>query len=53
MVIAPFKVVLVREQAKALRNPPRAFDELLRGLGKTVPDFASSVGAHAGVQLTS
>jgi len=45
-------VELVREQAKALRNPPREFDELLRGLAKTAPGFAKSVADHAGVQLT-
>jgi hypothetical protein len=44
-------VELVREQAKALRNPPRAFDELLRGLAKTVPEFAKCVADHAGIKL--
>lgn len=42
---------LVREQAKALRNPPRAFGELLAGLAKTVPEFARSVADHVGVSL--
>lgn len=45
-------VELIREQAKALCNPPRAFDELLRGLAKSVPDFASSVADRAGLSLT-
>lgn len=45
-------VNLVREQAKALRNPPRAFEELLRGLAKSVPDFANSLAGHAGLSLT-
>lgn len=44
-------VDLVRSQAKALRKPPRAFDELLRGLAKIVPDFAKSVADHASVSL--
>jgi predicted nucleic acid-binding protein len=44
-------VNLVREQARALRNPPRSFDELLAGLARTVPEFASSVAGHAGVVL--
>ena len=39
-------VELLRRQATALRNPPRSFDELLRGLAKMVPDFAS-IAAHA------
>ena len=45
-------VELVREQASALRNPPRELGELLRGLAKTVPEFAKSVADHAGVSLT-
>ncbi len=45
-------VELLRAQADALRNPPRSFDELLRGLAKMVPEFARSVAAHAGVHLT-
>lgn len=45
-------VNLVREQAQALRNPPRTFDELLRGLAKSVPDFANSVAGDSGISLT-
>jgi predicted nucleic acid-binding protein len=36
-------VELVKAQAAALRNPLRAFEELLRGLAKMVPAFAKSV----------
>jgi len=36
-------VALVEAQAAALRNPPRSFDTLLRGLAKMVPDFARSI----------
>jgi hypothetical protein len=39
-------VDLLREQAAALRRPPRSFEELLTGLAKVVPDFAASVLAH-------
>jgi predicted nucleic acid-binding protein len=39
-------VQLVREQAKALRRPPRSLAELLSGLSKVVPDFASNVSDH-------
>ena len=46
-------IELVREQANALRNPPRAFDELLRGLAKTVPDFARSIANRANIKLTT
>lgn len=42
---------LVQTQAKALRNPPRSFKELLAGLAKTVPDFAASIAARIGVTL--
>lgn len=41
-------VALVKSQAAALRNPPRSFDELLRGLAKMVPDFAKSLADHPG-----
>lgn len=34
---------IVREQAAALKNPPIAFEELLRYLGKSVPHFAKCV----------
>lgn len=44
-------VELVREQAKALRNPPRELGDLLRGLAKTVPEFATSVAGRAGITL--
>jgi len=40
-------VELVKEQAKALRNPPRSLEELLSGLAKMVPDFAAAVRMHA------
>jgi predicted nucleic acid-binding protein len=39
-------VDLLREQAAALRRPPRSFEELVTGLAKVVPDFAASVLAH-------
>jgi predicted nucleic acid-binding protein len=39
-------VDLLREQAAALRRPPRSFEELIAGLAKIVPDFAASVRAH-------
>ncbi len=39
-------VDLLREQAAALRRPPRSFEELVAGLAKVVPDFAASVRAH-------
>lgn len=37
---------LVVDQAAALKNPPRTFDEILAALGKLVPDFATSVRVH-------
>ena len=43
----PRLVELVREQASALRKPPRSFDEVLRGLAKMVPEFAAGVAEHA------
>ena len=39
-------VDLLREQAAALRRPPRSFEELIAGLAKIVPDFAASVRGH-------
>ncbi|WP_428262498.1 PIN domain-containing protein [Haliangium sp.] len=42
-------VDLLRKQASALRNPPRRFEELLRGLGKSVPRFAADVADHVGL----
>ena len=44
-------IELVRAEARALHNPPRAFEDVVRGLGKVVPDFALSVAAHAGMEL--
>jgi predicted nucleic acid-binding protein len=44
-------VSLLREQAKALRNPPRTLAELIAGLAKTVPDFAAEVAEYAGIVL--
>lgn len=41
-------VDVVRKQAKALRNPPRSFDEVLAGLAKVVPEFASIVADDQG-----
>lgn len=40
-------VELVRTQARALRNPPRSFEELVSGLAKLVPVFAATVLEHA------
>lgn len=40
-------VTLVKAQAEALKNPPRSFEDLLRGLAKLVPEFAKSVRSHA------
>lgn len=40
-------VEIVREQAAALRRPPRTFDEVLRALHRTVPEFAASVREFA------
>jgi hypothetical protein len=45
-------VSLLKEQAKALRNPPRTLAELIAGLAKTVPDFAAEVAGHAGIVLS-
>jgi predicted nucleic acid-binding protein len=39
-------VDLLREQAAALRRPPRSFEELIAGLAKVVPGFATSIRAH-------
>ena len=41
-------VEILREQAAALRQPPRSFEELLTGLAKLVPGFASAVRAYLG-----
>lgn len=50
--LAPERMsALVRRAASALRNPPRTFEEMLRGLAKLVPDFARCVAEHAGVAL--
>jgi len=40
-------VELLREQAAALKNPPRSFDELLAGLAKSVPGFVAMVRKYA------
>lgn len=40
-------VAIVRAQAAALMNPPRSFEDVLRGLSKVVPEFAASVSRHA------
>jgi hypothetical protein len=37
---------IVRGQAAAMKRPPRTFEELLDGLAKTVPDFASTIRSH-------
>ena len=42
---------LVRQQAEALRSPPRSIAELLAGLAPMVPDFARSVAYHIDVSL--
>ncbi|MCA9626421.1 MAG: PIN domain-containing protein [Myxococcales bacterium] len=44
-------VDLVREQAQGLKRPPRSFEELLRGLAKSVPEFAASIARYADVEL--
>jgi len=46
---APGMVDVLRGQAQALRNPPRTFDALVRGLAKTIPESARCVADHAGV----
>jgi predicted nucleic acid-binding protein len=43
-------VGVVREQANALRNPPRTFEEVLGGLARVVPDFARSVAKHSAIR---
>jgi predicted nucleic acid-binding protein len=42
-------VEVLREQAKALRSPPRSFDDVLRGLATTVPEFARCIAEQARV----
>jgi predicted nucleic acid-binding protein len=39
-------IELLRQQAAALRQPPRTFDELLDGLAKTAPGFSARVRQH-------
>jgi predicted nucleic acid-binding protein len=39
---------VVREQASALRRPPRTLDDVLRALGKVVPTFVVRLGARLG-----
>ncbi|MEQ8978737.1 MAG: PIN domain-containing protein [Deltaproteobacteria bacterium] len=42
--LAPDQMLaLVRTQAAALRKPPRTFDDILRGLGKSAPSFAAEL----------
>ena len=40
-------VEIVKEQAVALKRPPRSFDEIVNGLEKLVPSFAQAVRKHA------
>ena len=40
-------VSLVRAQAAALRRPPRSFDDVVRGLAKSVPEFAALIASAA------
>ena len=39
-------VELVEEQAAALKNPPRSFEQLLSGLAKLVPEFVALLREH-------
>jgi predicted nucleic acid-binding protein len=39
-------VEIVEEQAAALKNPPRSFEQLLAGLAKIVPEFVAMVREH-------
>lgn len=39
-------VNLLRQQARALKNPPRSFEELLGGLSKSTPGFIQLVLEH-------
>ena len=46
--LGPYQIVeLLREQAAALKNPPRSFDELLTGLGRSTPGFVEIVREYA------
>lgn len=46
--LGPDQIVeLLREQAAALKNPPRSFDELLTGLGRSTPGFVEIVREYA------
>ncbi len=38
-------IALLKKQSAALQNPPKTFDELLIGLGKSVPQFVNAVHA--------
>lgn len=38
-------IELLRQQASALRRPPKTFDQLLDGLTKTVPEFTGELRA--------
>jgi len=39
-------VELLRDQAAALKKPPRTFDEVIAALAKTVPGFAGAILKH-------
>ena len=39
-------VELLRDQAAALKKPPRTFEELVAALAKMVPAFAAAVVKH-------
>ena len=43
-------VEVVRSQARALRRPPRSFDEVVAGLERLVPGFAVAIRQHASTQ---
>ena len=43
-------VSLLRDQAVALKRPPRTFDELVAALAKAVPEFASAICDHAAAE---
>ena len=38
---------IVHEQAAAMKTPPRSFEDVLRGLSNTVPQFAAMLAAAA------
>lgn len=45
-------VEVVKEQSAALRNPPRTLEDIVRGLAKSVPEFAKSIAEHAQISRT-